>query len=127
MICRGKILDGESGGRSQAVSYHQNLVMDLIVQLYLSLWVVLRIFLEEFHFVAIDPTIIIDVIKEHLNAARQRVPNRGRHGAGVGREYSQGDGLIRYIYTGTSFETTPTTVVSPAAVAASVHHHTDDH
>ena len=94
-------------GCSQAVSYHQNLVMDLIVQLYLSLWVVLRIFLEEFHLVAIDPTIIIDVIKEHLNAARQRVPNRGRHRTRVGREYSQGDGLIRYIDTGTSFETTP--------------------
>ncbi len=87
--------------------------MDLIVFLYLDLWIVLRILLKEFHLVAIDPTIIVDVLEVHLNAARQRVPNLGRHraGAGVGREYPQGDGLTGDIDTGTSFETTPTAAV----------------
>ena len=85
--------------------------MDLIVLLYFDLWIVLRILLKEFHLVAIDPTVIVDVFEVHLNAARQRVPNRGRHRAGVGREYSEGDGLIRCIDTGTTFETIPTTAV----------------
>ena len=84
--------------------------MDLIVLLHLDLWIVLRIFLKKFHLVAIDPAVIVDVFEVHLNAARQRVSNRGCHRAGVGREYSQSNGLIRDIDTWTSFETTPTTV-----------------
>ena len=84
MIGGGLILNGIRGGRSQAVSDHKHLVMNLTVELYLRLRIVLRVLFKEFHRVAVDAAIGIDVIEEYLNAFGQGNPNRGCHRAGVG-------------------------------------------
>jgi len=47
MVLVGQGNDGFSGRRSQAVSDHQDLVVNLLVLLHLDLWIVLRILLEE--------------------------------------------------------------------------------
>src|SRR5579859_5256705 len=104
MVLRGQVLDGKGGGRSQAIGDHQNLGMDLVIQLHLELRIVLRILLQELHLEAADSAIIIDVVEEYLHAIRQRVPNRGSDRAGVGRENAQRNGLVRYIDARANFE-----------------------
>src|SRR5260370_32327912 len=108
MIGVSQGFDREGRRRAQAIGDHQHLVMNLLVFLHLDLWIVLCIFPHEFYLVAVDPANSIDVVKKHLNAYRQRIPNRGCHRAGVRREYPQGDRLMRYIDATASFESTPT-------------------
>jgi hypothetical protein len=68
MIGGGQVFDSEGRRCAKAISDHQNLVVNLVVELNLDLWVVLRVLFKEFYLVAINPTISIDGVEVNLNA-----------------------------------------------------------
>ncbi len=92
---------------AQAVRDHQDLIVNLIVQLHLGLRVILCIFFQEFHLESVDPAVIVHMIEKGFYAICQRNAD-DVHRPGIRRQNTQGNCFGAEINTGACLDSSRT-------------------